>query len=153
AVLVHDSHRFEHFRPSSPVPNVDSVLTGSSQMRAGHVAIATGILLCVAGCGRQVAMLPAPRPSAGKPAATNPQRVKAKPALPASPASPPRPTIVAAKPTKPAAKAPAKSSPSAAATPATKGKLKPVPVDSVKLEQDLIDQWEHAPLAYVLSRR
>lgn len=120
-------------------------------MRAGRVAIATGILLCVFGCGRQVAVLPVPRPAAEpaadtRPVPVAPQKAKPKPTIAAKPivrAS--KPAVTAAKPVKPAAKV--------AAKPVARTKPRPVAVDSVKLEQDLIDQWEHAPLAIVLSHR
>lgn len=123
-------------------------------MQAGRVAFATGILLCATGCGRQVPVIPAPRPAvertATKPAPTATQPAKPKPTLPAkSPAVATKPVVVSAKPAKPPAKVSAKP----AAKPVAKAKPKPVPVDSLKLEQDLIDQWEHAPLAYVLSHR
>jgi soluble lytic murein transglycosylase-like protein len=121
-------------------------------MQAGRVALATGILLCATGCGRQVPVIPAPRPAvertATKPIPAAAQPVKPKPTLPAKPpAAATKPVVVAAKPAKPPAKVSAKRS----AKPVPKAK--PVPVDSLKLEQDLIDQWEHAPLAYVLSHR
>lgn len=126
-------------------------------MRVGRVAIATGIMLCVAGCGRQMAVRPVPRPSAEKsatkPAPPAPPKAKPKPTIPPKPPEPAakKPVIVAAKPAKSGAKPVAKSPAKPAAKPAAKPK--PVPVDSTRLEQDLIDQWEHAPLAYVLSRR
>lgn len=134
-------------------------------MRAGRVAIATGMLLCAAGCGRQVAVIPVPRPSAERatatPASAVPQRAKPKPAptsatkpaaagstkpvaaatSPAKTAKPAAPAAKVSQPVAPPAKAPAKA------------RIKPVPVDSAQLERDMIDQWEHAPLAYVLSRR
>jgi soluble lytic murein transglycosylase-like protein len=123
------------------------------------------MLLCAAGCGRQVAVIPAPRPSAErgtvKPAPAAAQKAKPKPAPPPV-AKPPaaaatKPVIVATSPAK-TAKAPAAAMKNAKpATPgsksAGKGKPKPIPVDSAQLERELIDQWEHAPLTYVLSRR
>lgn len=121
-------------------------------MRAGRVAIATGILLCATGCGRQVPVIPAPRPAVEravtKPAPVAPQPAKPKPTLPVKPpAAATKPVLVAAKPAKAAVRVPVKS----AAKPVAR--TKPIPVDSLKLEQDLIDQWEHAPLAYVFSHR
>ena len=118
-------------------------------MRFGRVAIATGMVLCAFGCGRQV-ILPAPRPSleraAARPSPATPQKARPKPASAAksSATTTRKPAAVVAKPAKPVA---------GKGKPAVKTPVKKVVVDSSKLEQELIDQWEHAPLAMVLSRR
>jgi soluble lytic murein transglycosylase-like protein len=105
-------------------------------------------------------VIPAPRPAVERavttPAPVAPQPAKPKPTLPAKPrptlpakpsAAATKPVVVAAKPAKAPVRVPAKP----AARPVAR--TKPIPVDSLKLEQELIDQWEHAPLAYVLSHR
>ena len=117
-------------------------------MRGWRVAIATGMVLCATGCGRPMAVPPAAAPAVKRSAAPKPpptptppaRRAKPRPTLPASKSAPA--PGVAAKPVKPPA-----------ARPVPKVARKVVKVDSLKLENALIEERAHAPLAYVLSRR
>lgn len=116
-------------------------------MRGWRVAIATGMVLCATGCGRPMAVQPAAAPavkrSAPKPPPTpSPPARRAKPRLTLPAAKPAPGPATAAKPVKPPAP-----------RPAPRVAPRVVKVDSLKLENALIEERAHAPLAYVLSRR
>jgi hypothetical protein len=99
-------------------------------MRIHHVAVATGLMLGMAGCAPNRAALPVPVVKTTPQKAPPPARV-AKPAKPTRPAT----TAKAAKPVKPGVA------------------RRPVKVDSLRLETELLKARSRAPLTYVLTRR
>jgi soluble lytic murein transglycosylase-like protein len=109
-------------------------------MRFQAVAVVTGVLWGVSGCGRPAPTLPAP---AGRASA-------ARPTSSPSAAKQPVAKLPVAKP--PVAKQPVAKQP--VAKPAVpRSAARRVRVDSVRLEAALLRERSHAPLGYVLYRR
>ena len=94
-------------------------------MRSG-VVLAAGVVLCLSGCGRPMAVRPAPKPAV----ATR-----------------------AVRPSSAASKSKGKTRTSTLARRVTRPAAKPVRVDSLKLETALLQEHSSAPLAWVLARR
>jgi len=157
AVMVRDISGFEHLPPLPPDAERWGMLDGRDGMRIHHVAVATGLMLGMAGCAPNRAALPAPvvKTTPQKPAPPAPATKTANTAKPAAPARSVTPAK-SAKPAKPAASAksatPAKPGvPAKAAKPAVA--KRPVKVDSLRLETELIKTRSREPLTHVLARR
>ena len=131
-------------------------------MRKSACVLAAGMVLSFSGCGRQ-AVRPAPAPSMKSGTARSapaPEKPKAKPGPIAAQSVKPAPAAAkpAAKPVvKPVAKPVAKLAAKPATRPAVKAPnkkpVRPVRVDSLRLEAAFFREHSSAPLAWVLARR
>jgi hypothetical protein len=154
AVMVRDIYGFEHL-PTLP-SNAESWVCsmGRDGMRIHHVAVATGLMLGMAGCAPNRVALSVPAIK------TTPQRPPT-PALPAKPAKTAKTakTTRLANTTRPAntvkAANKAKAAKPVSAAKAAKPGVarRPSRADSLRLETELIKTRSRAPLTDVLARR
>ncbi|MFN8652604.1 MAG: transglycosylase SLT domain-containing protein [Gemmatimonadales bacterium] len=131
-------------------------------MRTKGLALSAVLLVIGSGCGQQVAMRPMPSPSAAPRS-----RVASPPAPVAQPAAA---TVMAARTPAPAPKPPLKPKPAPTRPAPTRVAAKPAPaataagksgkvyirkpkVDSMALEQALLQEHSYIPLSFVLSLR